>query len=216
MLGCIPTFHRRIFRPISRGTVARESSLRQFNSEYVMVRRTFSAPLWCLVLCAMSAGASICNATVPVLISAVSRMKHGATPYDVLLPLSGGSGIECRTVANGVTIIATFDQPVVSGTASGAAAPGNAIAGTPTFSGNTMTIPLTGLSNFSTVTVTLTLVKNAAGETLASTSIPFRTLMGNVNGGGVVTGSDVNIVRAAVASGAGVNGSNFRCDINVA
>ena len=46
------------------------------------------------------------------LLNAASRMTHGKASYDVALPLSGASGIESRSAANGLTLVLTFDQPV--------------------------------------------------------------------------------------------------------
>src|SRR5882672_7845214 len=81
-------------------------------------------------------------ATAPVLNAAVSRMPHGVSgSFDIQLPLSGNTGVECRTLANGVTIVLTFDQPVVSGNAT--CNPGSAtVQG---FNNNEMTVVLAGL-----------------------------------------------------------------------
>ena len=166
-----------------------------------------------VVLLFLALGSSA-YATPPVLVSAVSRMAHGsAGTFDVMLPLTGGSGIECRTVANGLTIIATFDQPVTGGAA--AVAGGTAaVVGNPAFAGSTMTVTLNGVGDAQAYAVTLSNVTNAAAETLASGVVPVRTLFGDVNGDGVLNGSDVNICRAAVGAGAGMNAGCFRSDVN--
>ena len=168
------------------------------------------------VLFLFLAFASEAGATPPVLVSAVSRMPHGsAGNFDVTLPLTGGSGIECRSVANGMTVIATFDQPVTGGTASiGGGGGGAAVVGNPAFSGSTMTVTFNNVADAQAYAVTLSNVTNAAAETLASGVVPVRTLFGDVNGDGILNGSDVNICRAAVGAAVGVNGGCFRCDVN--
>ena len=49
----------------------------------------------------------------PTLQSAVSRKVHGATPYDIPLPLTGNPGVECRSggVSNNYQIVLTFPTP---------------------------------------------------------------------------------------------------------
>lgn len=153
-------------------------------------------------------------ATIPTLLTAVSRMTHGsAGVYDVQLPLSGGSGIECRSVANGMLLVMTFDQPVTSGSATVSAGTAT-LSGTPTFSNYTMSVALTAVANDQAVAITLNNVTNAGGETLSSIAVPFRTLLGDVNGDGALTASDSNLVRAAVATST-MSYATFRSDISV-
>jgi uncharacterized protein (DUF1800 family) len=163
----------------------------------------------------LSAAGPRAFATPPVLVSAVSRMSHAsAGSFDVMLPLSGGSGIECRSVAGGMLLVVTFDQAVTGGTAAvtGGTA---AVVGNPTFSGSTMSVSLNGITDAQTFSLTLSNMTNAGNETLASAAVPFRTLFGDVNGDGALNGADVNICRAAVASSAPVNAGNFRSDVSV-
>src|SRR5580692_10020119 len=95
-----------------------------------------------LGIVALLISASLAHATPPVLVSAVSRLTHGKMgPFDVMLPLTGGSGIECRNINAGMQIVITFDQAVTGGSASitnGTAT----INGVPVFSGSTMTVNL--------------------------------------------------------------------------
>ena len=166
-----------------------------------------------IVVTLVAAGGTA-RATAPVLVSAVSRMTHGsAGTFDVQLPLTGGTGIECRSVANGLKVVMTFDQPVTGGTV--AVTAGTATAAGPTLAGNTMAVVLSGVADAQAVTVTASGVTNAGGETLASAAVPLRTLYGDVNGDGAVTGSDLNAVQAAVTAGGAVTGGTFRCDVNV-
>ena len=105
--------------------------------------------------------------------SAVSRKTHGsAGDFDIPLPVTGTSGVECRTGgANGDhTIIVTFSNPVESGNASVTSGTGSVV-GAPAISGNTMTINLTGVADAQTTTVTLTGVSDQFGQTLADTPL---------------------------------------------
>ena len=159
--------------------------------------------------------ASAARATPPVLVSAVSRLAHGsAGNFDVMLPLSGGSGIECRNVNNGIQIVATFDQAISGGTATitGGTA---TISGTPTVSGSTMSVKITGLADAQAVTLTLSNIVNAGNETLATAVIPFRTLFGDINGDGALTASDINLCRGAISNAVAINTGNFRSDLNL-
>ncbi len=167
------------------------------------------------VAAAPLAWAGVARATPPVLLSAVSRMAHGsAGNFDVQLPLTGGTGVECRSVANGLKVVLTFDQAVTGGTAAVTAGTATVV-GAPTLATNTMTVALAGLADASAVTVTAANVTNAGGEVLASAAVPLRTLFGDLNGDGQLTSSDVNLARAAVGAGAAINGGNFRCDVSV-
>jgi uncharacterized protein (DUF1800 family) len=158
--------------------------------------------------------ASLAGATPPNLVSAVSRMMHGsAGTFDVQLPLQGRSGIECRSLDQGLTLVLTFDQPVKSGNASvveGKAA----IAPAPTFLDNTMTIHLGSIPDAQTLAVSVNRVSNAAGESSSSRRVRFRVLRGDVNASGTITAADVSICKTAITRGLPVNGATFRSDID--
>src|SRR6266567_1514963 len=115
-----------------------------------MTRRsaTSSQLLWLGL--ALLCFASTAYSAPPQLISAVSRMTQGTGSFDIQLPLSGGTGIECRTVSNGLTIVLSFDQPVTAGDA--AANPGTATVNG--FAANTMTVQLANLADAQTITLT--------------------------------------------------------------
>jgi len=172
-----------------------------------MTRRSATSSHLLLLALALLCTASAAYSAPPQLVSAVSRMTQGTGSFDVQLPLGGGTGVECRSVLNGLSIVLSFDQPVTAGDASSSL-------GTATvngFAGNTMTVQLGGLTDAQAITLTVTNVTNDAAEVLPSASVTFRTLLGDVNASGSVTGADVNIVKAQV--GATVDGSNFRCDV---
>jgi uncharacterized protein (DUF1800 family) len=172
-----------------------------------MTRRSATLSQLLLAGLALFFLASTAYSAPPQLLSAVSRMTQGASAFDIQLPLSGGTGIECRGLFNGVTIVLTFDQPVVSGDAS--VVPGSATVNG--FAGNTMSVTVAGLADSQAMALTVSNVANAGAETLASATVNMRTLLGDVNGSGSVTGADVNIAKAQV--GAAVDGSNFRTDV---
>ena len=148
--------------------------------------------------------------------SAVSRKTHGAggPTFDINLPLSGQPGVECRTGgANGDhTIVLTFSNNLVSGNAAVTAGVG-ATTGSPTFSGNTMTVNLTGVTDIQQVTVTLSNVTDVFAQTMPNTPVSMNVLLGDTNGNKTVNGSDVAQTKAS--SGATLDATNFRADVNI-
>jgi hypothetical protein len=146
---------------------------------------------------------------VPGLVSAVSRLTHaGVGDFDVNMPLTGTTGVECRQPPSGTyNIVLTFTVPVTSGGASVTSGVGTA--GTPIFSGNTMTVPLTGVSSAEVATLTVSSVNGL----LPSASVNLGFLVGDVNADRFTNGGDTIQVRAA--SGADVDATNFRDDINL-
>jgi hypothetical protein len=161
-------------------------------------------------------GATHAYAMVPALqlVLAVSRKTHGvAGTFDILLPLSGNPGVECRTggATGDYTLVFTCTNNVTSGNASVTSGIGS-VSGMPVFSGNTMTVNLTGVANAQTLTVTLTNVTDIFSQVLPSTSVSVGVLLGDVNGNAVVNASDVSLTKAQV--GRAVSESNFREDVN--
>ena len=151
--------------------------------------------------------------------SIVSRMTHGsAGTFDINLPLTGSPGIECRTTGrttNDYTIIVTFPGAVtVNGNPQAAVTLGagcvgssGACSGSVNISGNTVTIPLTNVTNAQTINVTLFQV-NSGGNVV----IPIGVLAGDVNGNGAVNASDVALAKSRL--GQPVDATNFRADAN--
>ena len=141
---------------------------------------------------------------------AVSRKTHGAVgAFDVALP-----GVECRSggTAGDHTVVFTFTNNIVSGSAnltSGVAK----ISGAPVFSGNTMTVNLTGVINAQTISVTLGSVTDAFAQVLPDTAITASFLIGDTTGNGAVTASDVGQTRSL--SGQPLDATNFRADLNI-
>jgi YD repeat-containing protein len=157
------------------------------------------------------ASAQIEPATVQV---AASRKSHGsAGSFDLTLalapanpttePRSGGAG-------GNHTVVFRFDKAVTGGTAS--VTSGTATAGPPTFSGNEMIVPLTGVTNQQYVTVGVSNVAGSDGSTGGSASVRIGFLLGDVSQNRVVTVSDLAQVNAQIAQI--VTASNYLKDVN--
>ena len=145
---------------------------------------------------------------------AVSRKTHGAAgTFDVPLPLSGEPGVECRSSGGNHTLVFTFDNNVVSGTASVTSGTGT-VSGSPSFSGNTMTVNLTGVTDVQKITVTLHGVTDTSSppQTLADTAVSVNMLIGDTNGNKTVNASDIAQTKGKV--GQAVTSMNFREDTN--
>ncbi len=144
----------------------------------------------------------------PVLTGAVSRLHHaGIGDFDITMPITGVSGVEDRQ-ASTYNIVLSFDNgPMTSGTATVTAGIGTA--GVPSFSGNTMTVPLTGVTDAEVLTLT---VSNLNGQT-ASASINLGFLVGDLNADRITDTTDYNLARGM--SGQTVGGGNFTVDVNL-
>jgi len=162
---------------------------------------------------------------VPVAQSAVSRKTHGgAGDFDVDLPLTGTTGVECRSggATNDFTMVVTFtgnvtvtgspQAQVTSGTGtigSGGVSNGGMV----TVSGNVVTIPLTNVADQQTINVTLNGVNSASTDQPAvNVVIPMSRLLGDTNGNRAVNASDVSQTKGRI--GQAVTSANFRSDVN--
>ncbi len=146
------------------------------------------------------------------LTSAASVKTHGAQAFGVNLPLSGEPGVECRDARGRHALVFTFSDKVVSGTAAVTGGTGQ-ITGSPNFSGNTMTVNLSNVSDAQKITVTLMSVTSSSAAVLPDTSVSMNALAGDVDGSKVVDRSDVSLTKGQV--GMAVTGSNFREDVRV-
>ncbi len=145
--------------------------------------------------------------------TAVSRKVHGgATTFDIPLPLTGSSGVECRTggATNDFRVVFTFGGTVTfnnasltSGTGSVSAASGS---GT-----SSLIVDLTGVTNAQRITVTLAGVSD--GASTADLGVPMGVLLGDTTGNGTVNASDVSLTKSSSGQAAAAN--NFRADVNV-
>ncbi|MDQ6764810.1 MAG: hypothetical protein M3Z22_01720 [Verrucomicrobiota bacterium] len=159
-------------------------------------------------------GATHAYAMVPLLqpISAVSRLTHaGAGTFDIDLPLTGTSGVECRNGGGDYFIVVTFSNNLTSGSASVTSGAGT-VAGSPTLSGSTMTVHLTGVANAQNVTVSLS-VTDTYTQSLADIPVTAGFLVGDTNGDRFVNGGDS--IQTRNRAGQATNASNFRSDVNL-
>jgi hypothetical protein len=167
----------------------------------------------------IAAGDGYSVAMLPAPAVAVSRKMHSAAgAFDVELPLAGTPGIECRTggSTNDHQLVLTYAGDVsVNGNPQAAVTLGSGTigiggtsnGGTATVSGNTVTIPLTNITNAQKLEVTVFGV-NGAGDLV----VPVNILAGDVNGNGAVNASDVALAKSR--SGQPVDGTSFKSDVN--
>ncbi len=152
-------------------------------------------------------------ATGANLVKAASRLTHGpgsapaAGTFDVDMPLAGTSGVEDRDGSSSFLAVFTFDTPVTSGNAS--IAGGTATAGTPTFSGNEMQVPLTGVADIQTVTIHIAGVNGGN----ATADVPFSFLIGDIDGSRAVDRGDNTSLKAT--KGQSADSNNFRNDLDL-
>jgi DNA-binding beta-propeller fold protein YncE len=145
------------------------------------------------------------------LTSAVSRKTHGtAGTFDVNLPLAGEPGLECRNSGGKHKFVFFFNNTVVSGDASVTLGTGS-VFGSPVFSGNTMTVNLTGVTDVQKITVTLTDVTDTSSHVLPSTDVSANMLIGDTSADKIVSSFDVRQTRLQV--GVPVTTANFREDV---
>ena len=149
-------------------------------------------------------------ASAPVLQSVVSRLTHGgAGTFD--LPLSTSSRvIEPRADGTGnFMIVYTFSGPITAGNANVSSGTGSV--GGVSFSGNSMIVSLSGVTDQQTLTVSTNgVTSNYTVATAPSVQVGF--LQGDATGDGVVNVGDTIVVRAV--SGAAVDNTNFTKDVN--
>ena len=144
--------------------------------------------------------------------SVVSRKMHGtAGNFDANLPLIGEPGVECRTSGGNHTLIFTFNNNVLSGDASVISGIGS-VTGSPFYSGNTMTVNLSGVADTQKITVLLSSVMDSATEVLPDTAVSVNILAGDTTGNKTVNSSDV--AETKIQSGHTLTSANFREDVN--
>ena len=140
----------------------------------------------------------------PTVITAVSRKTHGsAGTFDVDLPLTGTSGIECRSGG------ATGDYQLVInfGTLMNFTSISTSCGGITSISasGSEITVNLTNVPNASRCSITL---HSATSDVV----VPIGFLIGDVNASARVDSGDVSLVRQQTLQT--ITTSNFREDIN--
>jgi len=150
---------------------------------------------------------NVCSTAV----TAVSRKSHGATPYDISLPLVGSSGSECRSggAGNNYQVVVTFANAVTFASAGVTSGTGT-VASTGGSGTTALTANLTGITSGQTSIVTLFDVSD--GVSSNDLAIPLVVLIGDTSGNRIVNATDVAQTKAQ--SGQPVIGSNFRTDVN--
>ena len=150
--------------------------------------------------------------TSPTAVSAVSRKTHGgAGDFEIVLPLSGPVGIECRS--GGATldykVVITFATPVTFSSAAVTAGTGSVAMATGSGT-NVLTVNLTGVTNQQVITVKLNCVSD--GNNSGSMTVDMGVLVGDTNGNAVVNAGDT--VQTRGRSGQTADATNFRSDVN--
>lgn len=149
---------------------------------------------------------------------AVSRKAHGAAgTFDIAMPLTGPSGVECRTTGgtNDYTLVATFSTnvtvtgspqaQVTSGT--GCVGTAGACSGNVSVSGAVVTVPLTNIANAQVITVQINGVNGTTNF-----SVPMGFLIGDVTADRTVNAADVALTKSQL--GQVVGATNFKSDMN--
>jgi len=146
--------------------------------------------------------------TAPLtLISAASRLTHGtAGAFDVDMPLTGTSGVEGRS-ASTYNAVFTFSNLVTSGQVS--VVSGAATVGAISFSSNSMTARLTGVTTAETV---LLRVEDINGDGMQHGDVSFGFLTGDADADRTVGRADQTAVRSQLSQP--VMSANFRDDLN--
>ena len=115
--------------------------------------------------------------------------------------------MECREIKGSLQLVFTFTQPVVSGDAE--VTDGTGTVSDVTFSGDTMTVSFTDVTDVQELTVAV----EGINGTDASDSVTFGVLEGDVNGDGIVNALDFLAVTNDSGFGTGQSGFNFRADV---
>ncbi len=149
-------------------------------------------------------------------VSVVSRKIQGAATFDINLPLTGNPGVECRSGGAGgdYQLIFSFANTLTSvDNASVTSGTGSISSQMIDTDAHNYIVNLTGVTNAQVITVSLTNVNDSAGNSSASVPISMGVLLGDTNGNGSVSASDIAQTKAN--SGQAVDASNFRTDVNV-
>ena len=156
------------------------------------------------------------------LVSVVSRKVHGsAGTFDVDLPLTGSSGIECRSGgANGdYTLVFKFANPFLFNSDVGGVSVTN---GTGTVNSSNYDlndlhnyiVNLTGVTNAQVVTISLNNVHDdSTGNFSSAVPASMGVLLGDTTADGFVNSGDS--LQTRNRSGQVTDATNFRSDVNV-
>jgi hypothetical protein len=154
---------------------------------------------------------------------AVSRKTHNAAgTFDIPMPLTGPSGVECRTSGgtNDYTLVVSFSVNVtVTGSpqaqvtsGAGCVGTGGVCNGNVSISANMVTVPLTNISSAQTINVRINGVNSATDTPTTDFTIPMSILIGDTNANWTVNAADVAQTKARL--GQTIDATNFRSDVN--
>jgi hypothetical protein len=147
----------------------------------------------------------------PVMIRVSSRKVHGsAGTFDLPLSTVATNPTSEPRLGPAHSIVFTFDKPISSATVKVLA--GVATAAAPTFSGNSVIVNLTGVSDIQYVSVALSNVTATDGGSGGAGSVRIGFLAGDVSQNRVVSMSDVAQMNAVLAQP--VTASNYLKDVN--
>ena len=147
----------------------------------------------------------------PSLAVTMTERTHGAAgPFDLVTSTIPTNPTTDPRAGPNQNMVFTFDKPVTGGAAS--VTEGTATAGTPIFKANTMTVPLTGVTDKQYVTVAVSGVASADGGSGGTGVMRVGYLLGDVNQTRVVSVGDLGIVNAQLAQP--VTSANFLKDVN--
>ena len=142
---------------------------------------------------------------------AVSRKVHNGSPHDIYLPVTGESGIECRSGdgSGSYQVVVSFLNKATFTSAS--VTLGSAIVSNVSGNGTAQTtIDLSGVANQQRINITLYSLNDGLG--LRDLVIPMAILVGDTTGDGVVNSSDVSETKGHVDEL--LSAINFREDID--
>jgi len=149
------------------------------------------------------------------LMGVTSRKRHSFPgEFEIPLPLTGEPGVECRTgqpASGNHSLVFTFDSAVSNGTAT--VTSGIGTAGSPTFLGTKMIVPLSGVTDIQKVTLTLSGVTSVIGQVFPNFAVSMIVLLGDTTANKTVNASDIGQTKAQ--SGLAVSAANFRNDTTV-
>ncbi len=158
----------------------------------------------------------------PQIAGALSAKSHtGVGTFFATLPLDGSVGIESRSGGNSndYQMVIGFTNNISGGAPQAAVTSGQAQVGSNGIpnggavfvNGASITVPLTNVANAQTIAVTLFNVSD--GTNIGDVTVAMALLSGDTTGDGVVNSADISQVKSK--SGQGVDGTNFRNDLNV-
>ena len=150
------------------------------------------------------------------LASVASRKTHGSMgTFEINLPQVAPFGVECRSggAMNSHTIVFTFANDLTN-VESAALSTGTGSVASSVIGSNPREyiVNLTGVTNGQTVTVALTNVNDALGNSSASVQATFKVLAGDTTGSSEVNSADVSQTKAN--SGLDATDASFRTDVN--